>query len=151
MAKYGPKPRPIAERLWERVDKTKGCWLWTGATIFGYGVIKTAGRMVRVHRLAYELEVGPIPQELTLDHLCRVRRCVRPSHLEAVTNRENSLRGIGPSAQNARKTHCQHGHELTEANIYITPRGWRQCRICLRRAARRRRRRVADARLRSDR
>src|ERR1035437_3014013 len=96
-----------------------GCWLWTAAVDKdGYGLFKLSGRMVRAHRFAYEQAKGPIPHGLTLDHLCRVRCCVNPAHLEVVTVRENTLRGNGPAGRNARKTHCKQGHPYTESNTY---------------------------------
>ncbi len=83
------------ERFWAKVDRSGECWLWTGNVYRdGYGQFYVERRQVRAHRWAYESEVGPIPEGLVLDHLCRVRLCVRPSHLEPVTNRENLLRGI---------------------------------------------------------
>ena len=83
------------------------------------------------HRLAYELEIGPIPAGLEIDHLCRVRNCVNPAHLEPVTHAENIRRGTGPLAENARKTECVHGHPLEGANLYVRPGdGHRQCRAC---------------------
>jgi hypothetical protein len=93
---------------------------------------------VCAHRFAYELFVDEIPDGLTLDHLCRNPRCVNPGHLEPVTQRENTLRGISPVAVNAAKTHCKHGHLLDEANTYMTNAGSRQCRTCNRLRMRRR-------------
>lgn len=85
-----------------------------------------------VHRLAYVRWVGPIPDGLELDHLCRVRSCCRPSHLEAVTHRENTLRSpITPAARNAKKTHCDYGHEFTVENTYRMRAGGRSCRACI--------------------
>lgn len=123
------------ERFWMRVEKGQSgeCWRWTGfIDDSGYGTMRVEGKKQKVHRYAYGLLVGPIPTGLTLDHLCRVRACVNPNHLEPVTHRENVLRGSGPSAKNARKTHCPRGHELTPANLYNEPGklGRGRCRIC---------------------
>ena len=116
-----------------------GCWLWTGATRHGYGCISDGPGEARstkqTHRVVYENLVGPIPQDRELDHLCRVRRCCNPAHLELVTSRENTLRGTAPTAVNARKTHCGRGHEYTPANTYLSPKG-RECRRCRQNAAR---------------
>lgn len=115
------------------------CWIWqlarNGA---GYGKCKVDGKNACAHRVYYELLVGPIPQGLTLDHLCRNPACVNPGHLEPVTTRENILRGVGLSAQNARKTHCKHGHPFDAKNTRITPEGFRACRACERLRTRRR-------------
>lgn len=90
---------PARERLWAKVVKTEDCWLWTGSrTTKGYGHLLVDGRFTQAHRLAYELEVGPIASGLVIDHLCRVRHCVNPAHLEPVTNRENLRRGIAARA-----------------------------------------------------
>lgn len=112
------------------------CWMWTGSTFAGkeYGQIKHEGKNWRVHRLAYELLVGPIPSGLVVDHLCRQPRCFRPDHLEAVTSVVNTHRGEGPSAINARRATCSHGHLLAGENLYLTPDGRRKCRVCLRNA-----------------
>src|SRR6266576_3456485 len=101
------------QRFWAKVDRrgSEECWPWQANRGRGYGNVWIAGRMYRAHRVAYELLIGPIPEGLTLDHLCRNRGCVNPAHLEPVTSRENTLRGEGISANNARKTHCKHGHE----------------------------------------
>ena len=86
--------------------------------------------MVAAHRFSYEERVGPIPEGLELDHLCRVRHCVNPAHLEPVTTRENVLRSRGnPFTVNALKTHCVNGHPFDEANTYYFGK-WRQCRAC---------------------
>lgn len=123
-------------RLWARVDKTDDCWVWQGRLAAnGYGRVVPDGRDRVVHRVVYELLVGPVAEGLTLDHLCRNRACVNPAHLEPVTNRENILRGESPTATNARKTHCIHGHEFTEENTYMD-RGRRMCRTCNRDKAR---------------
>jgi len=101
----------------------------------GYGVIKSeppARRMLRAHRVAWELLRGPIPAGMHLDHLCRNPSCVNPAHLQVVSQRVNNLRGISPPAINARKTHCPAGHPYDAANTYISPEGWRQCMTCRR-------------------
>ena len=126
--------------FWEFVTKTDTCWLWTGPRWGGYGRYRHA----QAHRLAYEALVGPIPKGLVIDHLCRVRHCVNPAHMEPVTNVENVMRGLAPSAVNARKTHCIHGHEFTPENTRPKPKG-RECRECFRLICRRSRRRKAAA------
>lgn len=91
----------------------RGCWLFQGAIERnGYGAIKVAGRKRIAHRAYFETFRGPIAEGLTLDHLCRVRHCVNPEHLEPVTRRENTLRGISPVAKNVTKTTCPRGHAL---------------------------------------
>jgi hypothetical protein len=135
-------------RFWERVRRTDGCWLWTGATnVGGYGRFNIYGRTIAAHRLSYEATVGPIGPGLQIDHLCRNKLCVNPAHLEPVTQQENNRRSYSPSAVNARKTRCQHGHEMAGANLWVNPKtGYRQCRQCnnaRRRASRKRTRRVA--------
>lgn len=109
-----------------------GCVEFTGALdSLGYARVIKDSRSQMVHRLAYELCVGPIPDGLTIDHLCRNRACVNPGHLEPVTHRENVLRSNNPAAINARKTHCKHGHEFTEENTLVSKNGRnRQCRKC---------------------
>jgi HNH endonuclease len=125
------------ERFWAKVSKTDSCWLWTGWKIdAGYGFFRTGDCDVLAHRYAYELLVGPILEGLTIDHVktrgCSSRACVNPAHLEAVTMRENTLRGDGPAALNARKTHCPRGHELVAENLsrWHSKRGRRRCLQC---------------------
>jgi hypothetical protein len=127
-----PAYRPAEERFWEKVNKTDTCWLWTGSSLFrGYGQLRVKGKLVLAHRFAYELTIGPIPLGLTLDHLCRTPACVHPQHLEPVTHAENVLRGVGPAAANARKTHCPQGHPYDLLNTYMRPsKTWRECRAC---------------------
>ena len=140
-------PTPV-DRFWAKVNKTDGCWRWTGyITREGYGRTATvvSGRRTTTmaHRLAYELLVGSIPDGLELDHLCRVRNCVRPDHLEPVTGRVNRLRSpIHFSALNAAKTHCKHGHEFTPENTRTRPGHPRECRTCAREQQKERRRRA---------
>lgn len=122
----------MQDRFWAKVNKTESCWLWTACTgRRGHGYFGINGKNRAAHRVAYEMLVGPIPPGLTLDHLCRQPACVNPAHLEPVDNRTNVLRGIGPTAQNARKTHCKRGHSLTSENIYRRGNG-RQCKLCCR-------------------
>lgn len=114
------------------VDEVSGCHVWTGALSDGYGCFNLGDgqKSYRAHRFSYELVHGPIPEGLVLDHLCRNRACVRVEHLEAVTSRENTLRGENFSAVNARKTRCPQDHPYDEENTYLTPDGGRQCKRC---------------------
>jgi len=133
----GRRPIPLEARFWAKVEKSNKCWTWTGALdSSGYGTIWDGQRTAKAHRVAYEKAVGPIASGLQLDHLCRNRRCVRPSHLEPVTARENTLRGVGASAQNAVKTHCKRGHQFSSDNtlVKLSPVGnrWRYCAVCTR-------------------
>lgn len=117
------------ERFWRKVDRAgpEDCWLWNASlTNQGYGQVwmKELGRPASAHRWAYERLVGPIPVGLSLDHLCRVRNCVNPAHLEPVTHAENMRRAAGL------KTHCPWGHEYTEENIYRGSDGTAVCRFC---------------------
>lgn len=126
------KPLDPWVQFWPKVDASGICWEWQGLLRpDGYGSLTVAKCTKVAHRYAYELLVGPIPKGKTLDHLCRNRKCVNPDHLEVVTRGENVLRGYGPTAMNARKTHCPKGHEYTPENTY-SPKGtaWRQCRKC---------------------
>lgn len=128
----------VAGRFWSKVDKSGDCWLWTAFVHpLGYGLFKLDGRMQRAHRVSYEIVKGPIPQGLVLDHLCRVKHCVNPDHLEAVTQQVNINRGDLPEVlrqKQLRKTHCPQGHPYDEVNTYYKKgRGdtlTRQCREC---------------------
>ncbi|MCG7285380.1 HNH endonuclease [Cellulomonas sp. ACRRI] len=120
--------------FWANVDRTPTCWLWTGyITNYGYGAFAPKrGVTKRAHRVAWEATNGPIPDGLVLDHVCRVRHCVRPDHLEPVTDGENTRRGIGPSALNSRKTKCSKGHPFTPENTRVVGDGRRSCWTCTR-------------------
>ena len=125
--------KSLGERLFAYVNKTDTCWLYTGhIKQNGYGAMRKTQSMkyLLVHRVSYELFKGPIPEGLALDHLCRVRHCVNPDHLEAVTLAENVLRGSGQPARNARKTHCKYGHALSGYNLFVKREGFRVCRTC---------------------
>jgi hypothetical protein len=116
------------ERFLTKVLQTDSCWDWQGdIQKDGYGKLASA----LAHRLSYRLFKSEIPADLTIDHLCRNRRCVNPDHLEVVTKRINTLRGISPSAIHARKTHCPYGHpyDLINTRWY---KGTRHCRECSR-------------------
>lgn len=116
------------------------CWLWTGG-LDGrkYGQFRADGRGCRAHRWSYEALVGPIPEGLTIDHLCRVKICVNPRHMEPVTAAENTRR-MGEA-----RTHCAWGHEFTPENIYISPtNGQRTCRACVRLSKERNKERARD-------
>lgn len=126
-----------AQRFWGRVIKNPGdgCWVWKGAgatnrTSYGRFQPELGNRhLTPAHRWAYEQLNGPIPDGLQLDHLCRNRHCVRPSHLEPVTCKVNLLRGETFNARNASKTHCPAGHPYSDANLRIW-NGRRVCRAC---------------------
>jgi HNH endonuclease len=120
----------------ERINKTSTCWLWTGYIAKnGYGILKH-GKPLLAHRVSYAVYKGPIPEGLSLDHLCRVRHCVNPDHLEPVSTRENVARGISCFAVNLRRTKCVNGHALDGENLYIVRREKgrteRRCRACAR-------------------
>lgn len=124
----------LPARLLEKFEANSvGCWIWKAAADpSGYGRCRDEnGRSRNAHVVFYESLRGPVPSGLELDHLCRVRACVNPLHLEPVTRRENVLRGEGPCAANARKTHCYVGHKFTAENTRIGRSGReRACREC---------------------
>lgn len=141
------KRENILDRFMRHVspDPDSGCWLWTGSLNAGYGQfsIRINGKPTSrvAHRFYYEAINGAVPKELQLDHLCRVRRCVNPAHLEPVTPRENTLRSDAVTAENAFKTHCLNGHPLSGDNLRVH-KGWRLCKRCHRDEVRRYRARL---------
>jgi hypothetical protein len=139
------KAKPIAERIWPKVDRSGGCWTWLASlTRDGYGQINAGRRgagMRYAHIVVYELLVGPVPTGLELDHKCRNRACVNPAHLEPVTHAVNVQRGIAGIVNGARqraKTSCVNGHPLEGANLYARANGSRECRTCRNAATHRR-------------
>lgn len=118
------------DRFWPKVEKTATCWLWAAAKLpSGYGIFTIERVNQYAHRVAWEWLRGPIPFGLDIDHLCRVRNCVNPDHLEPVTRRVNLLRGKTIVSAQAQRTHCPNGHEYTEENTVKWNRH-RSCRIC---------------------
>ena len=141
----------IEQRFWKKVAFTQaGCWAWMGKTCGrGYGVFAkqyTPTKMILAHRMAWELSGKELPvytaTSLQLDHRCRNRLCVRPSHLALVTSRENTMRGDGVTKHNAAKSHCKHGHPFNEENTRIRKNGDRECRTCRRAYEKKRRPRI---------
>lgn len=135
--------RRIAQARGRLLDKLEvqelGCWHFTGGSCpkTGYGrfVLKLHGWKTQLaHRASYRIFVGAIPDGLCIDHLCRNRICVNPHHMRITTTKDNVLCGIGISAMNAVKTHCDHGHIFDEKNTYFYPdgphAGERVCRMC---------------------
>jgi hypothetical protein len=135
----GKKRKPLTrEQIMERFNKRytpvteSGCWIWDKALAdHGYGPFYFNNAHHYAHRIAYELYKGEIPKGMTIDHLCRVRCCVNPDHLEAVTHHENNMRGISTASRHAKQTHCIRGHRFTGENLYRPPsRNERVCREC---------------------
>ena len=126
----GPILDTPAKRFWARVDQSGDCWIWLGSTSGGGRYGRFGG--MQAHAWSYIEAGGTIPEGWDIDHLCRTTLCVRPDHLEAVTHRENILRGNAPTAINARKTHCKRGHELAGDNVrwFGKDRQHRACRAC---------------------
>ena len=126
--------RPVAERFWEKVARTDGCWHWTcGLTHDGYAKFWLDGSTIGAHRWAYEERFGAIQENMQIDHLCRNRACVNPDHMEVVTVQENLRR------RDAIRTHCPQGHPLSGDNLRTRREGWRSCRECVNGAKREKR------------
>lgn len=135
MSKFGLLSDKLWERFWSKVNKAGPvpdlhpelgpCWIWTAnKNRQGYGLFWiTRVNYLKAHRVSFEEAFGPCPEGLEPDHLCRVRACVHPNHMEAVTKVENTMRGFSPPAINARKTHCVHGHPFSGSNLKIRRRG----------------------------
>lgn len=122
------------ERFWAKVAKGRDCWEWNGTiTPSGYGHFYFEGRNHPAHRISYSWENGAIPDGLVVDHICRNKRCVRPTHLRAVTQRQNLLHGPTIIVAELSKTECVHGHPLSGDNLRLDRHGWRICRACERR------------------
>lgn len=126
-----PNKPELAQLATHIVVDASGCWLWQGSKIGGYAIIARQGRRFVVHRYLYELVREPVDPLLQLDHLCRVRHCVNPAHLEAVTAWENRRRGIHNNGHRD-KTHCPAGHPYAGRNLYVSPTTQgRACKICI--------------------
>jgi hypothetical protein len=139
-----PKRTPMIDRLLKKVvEDEHGCWLFMGVRSQGYGQITLPGipRKAYAHRVSYEFFIADIPAGLELDHLCRVRECCNPWHLEPVDHATNVHRGA-----HGLTTHCPQGHEYDEANTAFK-RGTRQrgCRECSRTRSREYQRRKREA------
>lgn len=138
-----PPVRPIKDRIHDSVNITDTgfdtpCWLWKKSLIWsGYAKTWYQGKTVAAHRLSYEVFIGPIPDGLQVDHLCKIKHCVNPEHLEPVTPRTNVMRADTVAARNAAKTHCGEGHEYAGDNLLIVQTtGERRCRTCTNETAR---------------
>lgn len=126
---YKRKPQTlemVMRRFWGKVEKSGECWLWLGSHGKGYGRFSIDGVLRGAHRVAFEWLRGPIKSGLVIDHLCRNPICVNPAHMEAVTNRENIMRGYGIAAKEFSQTHCKYGHQLPPA----IPGKERPCKTC---------------------
>lgn len=143
----------MLERLMRKVEMVteSGCWIWMASiNAWGYGCFAIRGkgktRSKLAHRIAYTLFKGPISKDKEIDHLCRVRCCVNPDHLEAVTRRVNVHRGISPPALNKKKLVCSRGHLLSGSNCYFYD-GGRHCKECYNICKRKRRLQLKMARV----
>ena len=123
---------PLPDKWFGAADApgaTAPCWLWTGCVVEGYGYVQFIGKAWRVHKLVWERLFEPVPADYQLDHLCCVKRCCNPLHLEPVTAATNAQRRV---LANGLKTHCVHGHRFSPENTYRGKNGSRTCRTCAR-------------------
>lgn len=126
----------LSERLIRNiVISDNGCWLWVGyLNRDGYGILSGEEFSTLAHRISYFCFKGQIPKNYEIDHLCRVRNCINPDHLESVTHKVNTLRGETLPAKNLKKTHCPKGHPYIETNIYLEKSKYntllRRCKTC---------------------
>lgn len=128
-------PRPGRDERFDAKwvpEPMTSCYLWMGAAGNGYGTFWTGERFIGAHVYAYERKYGPVHPGKVLDHVvCDTSYCVNPDHVRPRTDRQNILRGAGPSALNSRKVRCSRGHLLSGENLYVVPvTGYRQCRTC---------------------
>ena len=134
----GVYERPSARARFEaKFDRghPDACWPWRGAPSGGYGSFRTGPAATTAHRFAYECYVRPLREGEVVDHVCRNPACVNPTHLEAVSMAENTVRGAGPgraSAAGRARTHCKRDHPLFGPNLKRDSRGYRMCRSCQR-------------------
>lgn len=131
-----PAYRPLADRFWEKVQKTDTCWTWGGSRHYrGYGFIRSGRTNVLAHRVAWELTNGSIPENMLVCHTCDNTSCVNPEHLflgsQSDNMRDMTAKGRG-KPRGDRSTHCAHGHTWTEKNTYLPKAGGRICRECQR-------------------
>ena len=124
-------PDELRARFYSRIKKTDTCWLWVGSlSEKGYGIFYHNYKTTRAHRMSLELSGSTIPHGMQIDHLCRVRNCVNPSHLQIVDAKTNVRRGVGVTAINAMKTACDSGHRLSAENTYIDKTSYKTSRLC---------------------
>lgn len=135
MIRIWPLSEKALARFWSKVDKNGPipahrpelgpCWMWTaGRSGNGYGTFHPChGETCNAHEISYRLAKGDVQEGFERDHLCRIRHCVNPNHIEAVTSQVNVLRGSGITAAHARKTHCVAGHPMVPGNLYADHRG----------------------------